>query len=408
MSLDAIQVSDSIEGSGYPLAFKFRQGPARSGLITGQAAHDVFKVEARAMGGHQKEAVVTEGDTGSAWRLASDEGAGLNGTDLAPFPLGFFNAGVQADLLGRIRMLADAQGVPLDGLSSKLLNRYAFRGSFFKGTGLGSAEPGKLTVRVHSSADAATVTKLVQAALRASPAIAACATALRSTFALYVNGRRRPLLNAPASSAPDAGDPLKIYQGLPRPLEASGDLPDLITKLSAPPAEASDTAGTPIPGESAKLDIHIGGRTRLVDRAGITETETSILRPTHGSHFALKTDERDAPIDQGPSGLALQAAGVAFCLLTQLLRYTEYHEFKLRAIRLVQYSPYRLIGTAADGTLTGRAEPYDTHLMVHGDESDETMEQLLVMAATTCYLHATLLGALTPVVRLELNGAPVG
>lgn len=407
MSLDAIQLSDTIAGSGYPLGFKFRQGPARSGVITGQASRDVFKVEARAMGGHQKEAVVTEGDTGSAWRLVSDEGAGLNGTDLAPFPLGFFNAGVQADVLNRIRLLADAQGVPLAGLSSKLLNRYAFRGSFFKGTGIGSAEPGKLTVRVHSSADPATIVRLVQDAVRASPAAAACATALRNTFALYVNGQRRTLKQLPATSAPDASDPLKIYHGLPRPLDPGADLPDLIAKLSPPPPGPGGATITPIPGESAKLDIHIGGRSRLIDRAGITETETSILRPVHGSHFALKTDERDAPIDQGPSGLALQAAGVAFCLLTQLLRYTEYHQFKLRAIRLVQYSPYRLTGTASDGTLTGLAEPYDTHLMVHGDENDETMERLLIMAATTCYLHATLLGALAPVVRVELNGAAI-
>ncbi len=410
MSVDAIQVSDTIDGCGYPLAFKFRQGPARSGVITGQASRDVFKVEARAMGGHQKEAVVTEGDTGSTWRVVSDEGAGLHGTDLAPFPLGFFNAGVQADLLGRIRMIADARGVPLDSLSSKLLNRYAFRGSFFKGTGIGSAEPGKLTVRVHASADAATVAKLVQAAVRASPAIAACRTALNSTFALYVNGRRRVLQRAPASQAADAIDPLKIYQGLPRPLDPGADLPGLITKLSDAPADADAgaTPNIPVPAESARLDIHVGGRTRLIDRDGITETETSILRPTHGSHFALKTDERNAPIDQGPSGLALQAAGVAFCLLTQLLRYTEYHKFKLRAIRLVQYSPYRLAGAVEEGTLTGHAEPCDTHLMIHGDENDETMEQLLVMAAATCYLHATLLGALMPVVRLELNGAPIG
>ena len=59
-------------------------------------------VEARKLAGHQKEAVVHEGSAGSRWRLASDEGKHLTGTDLAPFPLGFFNAGLHGDVMGRI------------------------------------------------------------------------------------------------------------------------------------------------------------------------------------------------------------------------------------------------------------------------------------------------------------------
>jgi hypothetical protein len=35
------------------------------------------------MGGHQKEAVVKEGQAGSSWRMVSDEGPALKGTDLA-------------------------------------------------------------------------------------------------------------------------------------------------------------------------------------------------------------------------------------------------------------------------------------------------------------------------------------
>jgi hypothetical protein len=51
----------------------------------------VFQVEARAMTYHQKEAVVSEVIQGVAWRITSDEGAALEGTDLAFFPLGFFS-----------------------------------------------------------------------------------------------------------------------------------------------------------------------------------------------------------------------------------------------------------------------------------------------------------------------------
>ena len=48
-----------------------------------------FRTAARALEGMQKEAVVTCANTGTAWRMLCDEGPWLNGTDLAPFPLGF-------------------------------------------------------------------------------------------------------------------------------------------------------------------------------------------------------------------------------------------------------------------------------------------------------------------------------
>jgi hypothetical protein len=44
----------------------------------------------------------------------------LKGTDLAPFPLGYMSAGLQADLLQRIRQLADAQNMTLSSFSSSL------------------------------------------------------------------------------------------------------------------------------------------------------------------------------------------------------------------------------------------------------------------------------------------------
>jgi uncharacterized OsmC-like protein len=74
-------------------------------------------------------------------------------------------------------------------------------------------------------------------------------------------------------------------------------------------------------------------------------------------------------------------------------------------VRLVQFSPYTLRGSAADGSARGGIEPVDTHLFLHGDESDETHEKLMNIAATTCYLHATLCSALEPEVSIEMNGA---
>lgn len=108
MALSAPAI-DTIDGSGFPLCFKTEQGSESSPVLGLRDSRDTFVVQARAMGGHQKEAVVTEGKAGPSWRMVSDEGAGLQGTDLAPFPLGFMSAGLQADLISRIRQRAVRQ-----------------------------------------------------------------------------------------------------------------------------------------------------------------------------------------------------------------------------------------------------------------------------------------------------------
>jgi hypothetical protein len=396
-----IETRDSIQSSGFPLAFKVAQGARRSPVLAGRAGGDVFRVDARALGAHQKEAVVHEGDGGSAWRLTSDEGAYLKGSDLAPFPLGFYNAGLQADVLNRLVSLARARGIALHGVQLELDNAYAFSGSFLKGDGRGTAYPAKLRLSVQTCASGEEVAALARAAARASPALGTMRTALANTFALYVNGVRRAVAGPHPSAAPDAPDPLKRYAGAPEPLSGADDLHDLISKAphAAEPAVEMPAAG-------AKVDLAVQGRSRLAAPEGSTEVETWLMRPP-GSRFGFRTDEHPER-DRAPSGLGLLSAAVVFCYMTQLLRYTEYLKYKVRAIRVVQYNPYRLTGCAEDGTLAGEAEPVDTHLFLHGDEPDEVMQKLLVMGAQTCYLHAALRASLEPHISVVLNGAPVG
>ena len=223
----------SIEGSGFPLGFKVRQGASRAPLVCGAAARDLFKVEARQLAGHQKEAVVTEGANGSSWRLASDEGKHLAGTDLAPFPLGYFNAGLQADLVNRILWLARARSIRLESLDVKLANFYSMTGAFFRGDGKGYAEPAKVKVIIGSAAPKEAIGRLVRAAVDASPALAAMRVAVESTFAIYVNGRRREVTTMKPSASPDAADPHRTYPAAPSPLGGARDLPDLVRKTGA-------------------------------------------------------------------------------------------------------------------------------------------------------------------------------
>jgi hypothetical protein len=146
------KLTDTIDMHGDPLAFRFRHGRGRSLLLT--SGRDVIKVEARQMAGHQKEAVVTEGADASAWRLTSDEGKHLRGTDLAPFLLGFFNAGMQSDLYGRIRAHAARGNIALDDVAIRVTNHYWLTGSFIHGTGEGHARRSSATPsRSTSTAD---------------------------------------------------------------------------------------------------------------------------------------------------------------------------------------------------------------------------------------------------------------
>jgi len=389
--------TETIESSGFPLCFKVRQGKARSLLIAGEAgtaAHDVFLAEARQIGGHQKECVVHEGAGGSVFRAVSDEGAQLKGTDLAPFPLGFYNAGLNADLTNRILTLARARSITLNDLRIELHNRYSMTGSFFQGTGVGAAEPARIKVRVASPATLAQVDALVREAAAASPALATMRLPLENTFALYVNGRRRQVTTLAASSSPDAADPFITYRSPPAPLDAAKAPRDLVHKTGA------ITQGELIyqPAETkGRVVIDVWGDCRLVDPAGVTETVVRLGFP-RTSHFAIRSDER-AGSDIAPRGLSHVTAGIVFCYITQLLRYIEHQKLKIRGVRVVQSSQYTLIN--ANGGWQGGVEPVDTHLFLNGEESEEAYEKLRTVAAKTCYLHATLGDALPPKITVE-------
>ncbi len=390
----------TIDAFGDPLTFRARQGSARPAVLRNTAGQDVFTVEARQMAHHQKEAVVTEGASGSAWRLTSDEGRHLSGTDLAPFPLGIFNAGLHGDLFNRLLATAAAAGLPVDDLRIHLDNRYSLTGSFVRGDAVGQAEPTRITVRVKSPAEASAVHAWVDRALAASPALAALRMPLVNTFAIYVNGRRRPVRALPASTAADAPDPYLVHTRPPRPVAGPDPLQPLVRRTGeqrpgvSQPAQASPTGRV--------LRLIVGDSHRL-DPAGVTETNTWLDLPA-ASHFALRTDERPgtgSAGDQGPSGLALLSAGIVFCYMTQLSRYIENMKLDIGGVRIVQYTPFALEGSLADGTLAGRALPVDTHLFLNGGAADALFERLQKIAATTCYLHATLASALPPEVTVE-------
>ncbi|MFZ9811635.1 MAG: hypothetical protein ACO3DD_00945 [Burkholderiaceae bacterium] len=392
-----IDVEDSIQSSGHPLAFCVHRQSDRPGLFAGAPDVACLKVEARALGAHQKEAVISEGTDGPRWRVVSDEGPQLKGSDLAPFPLGFFNAGLQADLLGAIDRVNLSRGSPLSSVSQTLINRYAFSGSFYAGTGQGEAAPAEIEIVSQGNCSAKVAALLIHDAVRQSCALAAMTSPLDCTFALYVNGIRREVTGAKSSEAPDAYDPLKSRAGPPQPVSDGQNVTNLIAKTSdyVPPNEA-------MPSASTRFGLEVLGRSVLTLGKGQTAIQTTLKAPP-GSEFSFLSQENAVTGPTAPSGLALVSAGIAFCYMTQLLRYAEYLKYKVRAIRLVQFNPFGL-QVGAEGSLDGQALPVDTHLFLHGAEYDTVMQRLLAISANTCYLHAALRSALPARVAVTHNG----
>lgn len=391
---------DSIESSGFPLGFQVASGRQRARVLGSEPAREVFVVESRMLQGHQREGIVHEGTDGSRWRLTCDEGKHLNGTDLAPFPLGFFNAGLHSDLMGRLLTAAAAAGMDVDNIEIDLQNHYWMTGSFFRGTGQGYAEPATVVVKLRSSADAAAIRQLVDSAIKASPAMAAMRVPVTNTFALYCNGRRRSIDALAASAASNAADPYITYSSAPKPLPEWADDNSLIRKTG----QVADGEITPAPtGTKTRIIRNIRGQSTLADKAGVVETDTVLGLPGM-SHFAIRSDERMTG-DAAPCGLSLQAAGIAFCYMTQLGRYIEHMKLDIEGIRMVQYSPYA-IERGESGPI-GIAEPVDTHLFLNGRADEEVFANLMHIGARTCYLHACLGSALEPNLSIELNGSAI-
>ena len=382
-------LTETIDKHGYPLGFKIREGSHR----TAGRGRDVFKVEARQLAGHQKEAVVTEGTEGHAWRLTSDEGTHLRGTDLAPFPLGFFNAGIQSDLYGRIRDIGAAQSVAIDDVEIRVANHYWLTGSFINGTGEGHAEQPDIDVIVQSTASTEVIKQLVADAMNASPTITFLRKPLSgNTFALYINGRRRLVDGVDNSTAPDAVDPYRVYKDAPRPLDQNHGV--AVIEKSAHAEQGSSELASPT--VKNKLIRNIFGEGRSLGD-GLYETDSWLGMPGM-THFKFVSDE--SAVGAAPLGLAFFSAGISFCYMTQLSRYIENMKMNIRGVRLVQYNPY-VYGAKAG------VEPIDTHLFLNGEAPDETHLQLLSIAARTCYLHAAAKTPTEPNVRIVHNGSEV-
>ncbi len=205
----------SIESSGRPLVFRVENSHDElpgGGVPTMPGTS--LRTVVRALEGMQKEAAVTIQPDGSVWRLVSDEGPYLNGTDLAPFPLAFFAAGMQFSFLSEVLRAVQRHGVVLDALAVELDNRYTMEGSFLRGDALGGSLPSELSVSIKSSASPDDIALVVREAAERCPAQALMRDTLTNTFAFSVNGGAVDLGDLESPSGPVVSYDESLFESL--------------------------------------------------------------------------------------------------------------------------------------------------------------------------------------------------
>ena len=382
----------SIEGRPHPLVFKVAN--AGELALGGARSPDAIRIRtaARALEGMQKEALVQDSASGALWRMVSDEGPYLNGTDLAPFPLAFFTAGMTFCYLSEILALAQRRGIEVRAAGLVLDNFYTMEGSALRGDMTGGALPPELTAHIDASADENAVSDLVRSAVLASPATALLRERLISRFALVHNGDPVPVQQVQAIDGPAAPDPAPLFdQALPA--DASDYLPDIIQKLETAETvfDPEGGAGSSLQAEQKRM-LHVCGIGK-VRRDGIHEAKVQLFKPI-GSVFRFLSDDaaRGSGTERAPSGLAYLSAGIAFCFLTQIGRYAHIIKQDLEDYRIIQDSAF---------SVSGAAQPVETHVYLDLPAPWDIAQTMVRMGEQTCFLHATCRLAIEP--KLEVN-----
>ncbi len=379
----------SIETSEHPLLYKLSDSCIFPSQVNSSDHHIGTRVSARALEGMQKEACVQYGSSGAVWHMVCDEGPYLNGTDLAPFPLAFFTAGLAASYLSKLLSLARQQNIPLAAVELVQDNYYGMEGSALRGNMKASALPVNVSCKADSDASPEQISALLKAAIANSPGDAILRNSHHGTFTLSKNGTQLKVEGVDASTSELAADPKDLFeQAMPDHATtfAAGGIEKLQAAESVFGVEGG--AGTSLHATQKRL-LHIRARATLRED-GIKSIKVQLFKPIGGVFHFLSDDSRlQGGQERAPSGLAYMAAGIAFCYLTQLGRYAHIVKQQLTGYRLVQDLAFSRTGTTAEPGGMVLNTP-DTHTFIDSDEADEAIQKLVQMGEQTCFLHAAL------------------
>ncbi len=377
----------SIERLGTPLAFRVGSsgaGPADAGGLGEIRVWSEF----RALEGMQKEALVHHGPSATIWRMVSDEGPYLKGSDLAPFPLAFYTAGIVFSFITEALRHAAKLDVKLALLALTSDHYYTMQGSALRGDMIGGAMPIEMSVNVETDASELQVTRILESALSSSPAEAYMRQRLENMFSLTANGRALDLPDLRPSSRRAGGGRVDFDEL--EPLEG-GCQDDIISKVASAQVVhgVKGGAGSSLQPAQDRI-LHVRGEARLLSET-LKEIEVQLLQPI-GSTFRFLGE--DGGRQEAPPALAYLSAGVGFCYMTQLGRYAQITKKKPRSYGIVQENVFHSGATGSSRELVpATAEPVDTHVVLELDEPDEVARKMVFMSERTCFLHAAMRGA---------------
>lgn len=392
----------SVEPIAYPINDKPSSSQESENVRAESAGGAAFCVRARSLSRMLKEALVSPLGPGRSWRMLSDEGPYLNGTDLAPFPLGFFAAGLQFSFLEQIVRRAASMDVEIESLECAQDTWYTMEGSALRGNMLGGAKSAEIAVKIGTSAPPETLAALLREAEQGSSAHALMREPLKNTFALHLNGAEIPVTGV-AAAPRTVADPAHSFTCVESD-EEPASLQPIISKVSEARKVRDVEGGVGSSLKSAqRRTLHVRSEGRILP-GRFLETQVQLLSPI-GSRFRfLGQVEPDAGEESiAPPSLGYLSAGVAFCFLTQLGRYAHIVKQPLRSYAMVQFSGFR---EPSESQPAG-AEPMDTHLFVEGDLSRDAALACLRMSEQTCFLHAAMRGSFPTRLSAEQNGQPL-
>jgi hypothetical protein len=372
--------------SGKPLFFKVANPEALGFAAPGIRLGEAVRLCVRSLSVMQKEALVAAASTGTVWRLASDEGAYLDGFDVAPCPLSFLTTGMVCSYMNEILALAKQRSVTINNIRLVQDNYYTMKGSALRGTMTGGAKDVKLAVQADSSADRDTLQCLVLDAVAASPLNGLMRGTLESLFTLNHNGveietdRALPV-GRPAE--PDPGDHFDRAQ------PTADDWSGLLKKggLTPKTEESVTLDGDSLKDEQDRI-LHVRGICTLRDD-GVKQVEQQLFNP-HGSIFYYLCDEAPGSGGKGlaPDAASYISAGIGFCFMTQFGRYARIVEKPLQEDRILQDTHFSKAGASGGTGKAGSADPVETHVYLVTGEDDNFARRALDMSEQTCFLHA--------------------
>lgn len=379
-------VENKLLNSGKPLFFQVENaleiGIKRPEYRLGEDLQTVVK----SLTVFQKEAVVTSNRTGKTWRLSSDEGAYLNGTNYAPAPLCHLTVGMISSYMNEILALARIRSIEINNILLIQDNYYSMQGSMISGTMSAQAYDVHLEAQIESSSSLETLKALVIDATSASPLNDLMQREHQSLFKLNHNGKELKPQRVREINGSINND-LTFSVELVKP--SLQDWNSLCIKSGMTPKHKNSVseAGSSLSNKQDRL-IHLRGSCRLRPD-GVKEITQYLFNP-NGSIFTLLSDEGPENGGKGraPDAATYISAGIGFCFMTQFGRYAKMKKSKLKEYQIIQNS-YFSPGGASGGTgKRGKADALETHVFLESNEDDNFAKKILDISEQTCFLHA--------------------